>query len=129
MKDNTAEQKPLTLQECKDEIAKKHTYNSWQEISKGGVVSQPSEYFYDEVAELHASQQTEALQAEIEQMHKECYGWADIVGNQDKKILEKDAQISQLEEALMECIMYCHDDTATERFKKALSQNNQPEKI
>jgi hypothetical protein len=86
---------------------------------------------------FHASQQTEALQAEIEQMHKECYGWADIVGNQDKKILEKDARISQLEEALRELLHNSVNDkgfpqiaTAIQlrKAQKALSQNNQPEK-
>lgn len=38
---------------------------------------------------------------------------------------ELQAENQKLREALAECIRYCHDDTATERFKAALSINSE----
>jgi hypothetical protein len=130
--DNT--EKPETLQEqAENFLIVESSYAGFKRMDD-------CEYVWDEVIQwmtIFASQQNEALQAEIEQMHKECYGWADIVGNQDKKILEKDARISQLEEALRELLHNSVNDkgfpqiaTAIQlrKAQKALSQNNQPEK-
>jgi hypothetical protein len=57
MENNTPEQKPLTLQELKDEVAKKHGYANHKQCD----FDRP---LIDDLLELYASQQNEALQAE-----------------------------------------------------------------
>jgi hypothetical protein len=85
-------------------------------------------------------QDNEALKSEVERLKEEIkykvFDYKHAKGQLEKISADYEseaktdkARITQLEEALRECIMYCHDDTAIERFKKALSQNNQLEKI
>lgn len=51
-----------TLQECKNEVAKKNGFKDWEDV----VLQFQSKNYVDEVAELHASQQLSALQQENE---------------------------------------------------------------
>jgi predicted RNase H-like nuclease (RuvC/YqgF family) len=130
--DNT-EQKPLTLQECKEQIAKKFGHACWDSLRHAhGMGFGLWESYSDKAAELHASQQTEALQlenahlklelyqteadkealqAEVERL-KEDYKRLNIEADRRLTVLmEKDRKwslgadrISQLEEALRELL-------------------------
>jgi predicted RNase H-like nuclease (RuvC/YqgF family) len=75
------------------------------------------------------SKTIKSLESEVERLKEENKLIRDEL-SAETNLRVKDLRVknTQLVEALRECIMYCHDDTAIERFKKALSQNNQPEK-
>jgi hypothetical protein len=166
-------EKPLTLQDQLDAI-EKILNNNFQDLLNESLedrlTSEEIEAAIQSVFE-YASQQTEALQAEIDarRMQVTCleddnealkneverlkeenkrmntFNTGQVLAREELKgtvktfrelnetlsedLRGKNGRITQLEEALRECIMYCHDDTAIERFKKALSQNNQLEKI
>jgi L-rhamnose mutarotase len=57
-----------TLNECKDEIARKHEFTSWQTLSdmlrRNGVYEQNIGVFHNAVAELYATSQIEDLTKE-----------------------------------------------------------------
>jgi chromosome segregation ATPase len=65
-------EKPLTLQECKEKFAKKQGYTSWVDLLKNHSI-RLIEVAFDTIAIEHASQQTEALQAEIEKQQLQIH--------------------------------------------------------
>jgi chromosome segregation ATPase len=72
-----------------------------------------------------------SLESEVERLKEEnkrmnTFNTGQVLAREElkQKVKSLESKNAQLVEALRECIMYCHDDTATERFKKALSQNN-----
>jgi chromosome segregation ATPase len=100
---------PLTLQECKDQIAKEDGYPNFEEYAI--ALNENPEWsdargHVDRIANLYATQQNEALQAEIERLNSSHSESVNMLYDQIQSIeSEKEAlqkRVQELEEAVKE---------------------------
>jgi hypothetical protein len=71
------ENKTKTLQECKDEVARKYGYKTWNDLESNGFGVGTGELLQrcDEAAELYTKSEISELITLTNQWGKECDGW------------------------------------------------------
>jgi len=102
-----ATDKPFTLQECKDKVAKQHYFKNWETLLR--LTTSPIIFaqMCNQAAELYKDSALEAQKEEIERLKQEL-GFTEIHATHQSTLLEscekalesRDSKIEALEQAL-----------------------------